>query len=90
MDKFTEIKNERFRSEICKLMSEMLDNPDKYGIYPTAKFMSRMEDFVLKIRHETLGWAWAKACGLLDAEIDPRQYDQANLIPDASVDLDNK
>ena len=25
------------RKEICKIVSEMLDNPDKCGIYPTTK-----------------------------------------------------
>lgn len=44
---YTEIRDERIRSKICELMSEMLDNPDKYEIYPTSKFMWEMETFIL-------------------------------------------
>jgi len=43
----TEIKDGRIRSRICTLMSEMLDNPDDVGIFPTSVFMAKMEDFVL-------------------------------------------
>jgi len=34
------------RTAICGLMSEMLDNPDEYGIYPTTKFMDGMEAYL--------------------------------------------
>ena len=44
---YTEICDERIRGEICKLMSEMLDNPDEHGIFPTSRFMWKMESFVL-------------------------------------------
>lgn len=49
----TEIRDNRIRSEICILMSEMLDNPDESGIYPTSKFMWKMETFILN-ENETL------------------------------------
>lgn len=45
---YTLIKNERIRTKICDLMSEMLDNPDEHGIYPTSRFMSKMENFILE------------------------------------------
>ena len=45
---YTVIKNMPIRTKICELMSEMLDNPDEYGIYPTSKFMSQMEDFIIE------------------------------------------
>lgn len=44
---YTEIRDSRIRGVICELMSEMLDNPDEYGIYPTAQFMWKMESFIL-------------------------------------------
>ena len=44
---YTEIRDDRIRSKICTLMSEMLDNPDESGIYPTSKFMWEMETFIL-------------------------------------------
>ena len=47
MKDYTKIRNEEIRSKICELMSEMLDNPDDCGIYPTSKFMSKMEDYII-------------------------------------------
>lgn len=47
---YTKIRDHRIRGKICNLMSEMLDNPDKCGIYPTSKFMWKMETFILSER----------------------------------------
>lgn len=44
---YTEIRDEVVRGKICELMSEMLDNPDEYGIFPTSRFMWEMETFIL-------------------------------------------
>ena len=85
-----EIKNQRIRTKICDLMSDMLDNPDEDGIYPTSKFMSEMEEFCLELRHEAMGWTWAEACRLLDEGINPRECNQAGLIPNATRDLDKE
>ncbi len=41
MNDFTVIKDQRIRTKVCKLMSDMLDNPDDCGIYPTSEFMSK-------------------------------------------------
>jgi DNA-directed RNA polymerase subunit RPC12/RpoP len=30
-------------------MSDMLDNPDEIGIYPTSQFMAKMEDYICDI-----------------------------------------
>lgn len=84
---YTIIKDKRIRTKICQLMSAMLDNPDKYGIYPTSEFMSKMEDFVLEIRHEAMGWTWAEACRQLDKDKDPRDCEQGDLIARAKEDL---
>ena len=45
---YTEIRDDRIRTAICRLMYAMLDNPDKHGIYPTSRFMWKMETFILK------------------------------------------
>jgi len=90
MSRYTIIKNHRIRTKICELMSEMLDNPDEHGIYPTSEFMSKMEDFCLELRHEAIGWTWAEACCLLDNDADPRKYEQGNLITDSARDLDKQ
>lgn len=86
---YTVIKNERIRAKIHKLMSNMLDHPQG-GIYPTSEFMSKMEDYCLKLRHEAIGWTWAQACTLLDKDVDPRNYNQGHLLPDCIKDLDKK
>lgn len=49
---YTDIRDDEIRSHICKLMSEMLDNPDKHGIYPTARFMWKMENYCLGFKAE--------------------------------------
>ena len=85
---YTIIKDQRIRKKICDLMSEMLDNPDENGIYPTSKFMWFMEQYVLDTRLEAIGWTWAEACVILDSGKDPRKHDEANLLVDAKKDLD--
>ena len=52
---YTEIKDQEVRGEICKFMSEMLDDPDKHGIYPTSRFMWKMERYILAMRKELGG-----------------------------------
>ncbi len=34
-----------FQKERTDAISEMFDNVDKYGIYPTTKFFNRIDDF---------------------------------------------
>jgi hypothetical protein len=53
---YTEIRDERVRGKICGLMSEMLDNPDEHGIYPTSKFLWEMEDFILAENQRLQKW----------------------------------
>lgn len=45
---YTEIQDDRIRGTVCEIMSEMLDNPDEHGIYPTSRFMWKMERFILE------------------------------------------
>jgi hypothetical protein len=47
MTDYTDIRDDEVRSRICEFLSEMLDNPDEYGLYPTSHFMQKMETFVL-------------------------------------------
>ena len=37
------MSNNIVRTAIMRIMSEMLDNPDEHGIYPTGRFMDRLE-----------------------------------------------
>jgi len=36
----------RFQKERTDAISEMFDNADKYGIYPTTRFFSRLDNCV--------------------------------------------
>lgn len=53
---YTEIRDDRIRGVICKLMSEMLDNPDENGIYPTSEFMWKIETFILAENEQLKGF----------------------------------
>lgn len=39
-------KKKELRGKICKIISAMLDNPDKYGIYPTTKCYDQLENLI--------------------------------------------
>jgi hypothetical protein len=54
---YTEIRDGEIRGKICELMSDMLDNPDECGLYPTSEFMWKMESYVLPL-YEALGVAY--------------------------------
>ena len=57
---------EKDRKEICKIISDMLDNPHENGIYPTATAYTRLEQYIEGVRIEALGWAHTNACICLD------------------------
>lgn len=40
------------RGQICRIISAMLDNPDKYGIYPTTKCYDELEDLFSQQKQE--------------------------------------
>ena len=63
------------RSNACEIISEMLDNPDIHGLYPTTEAFNKLEELLNKVRIEALEWAWTDACTMLDKGEDPRQYD---------------
>ena len=52
MRDYTEIRDHSIRSVVCDLMSEMLDNPDEHGIYPTSNFMGKMEDYIIAFKQQ--------------------------------------
>lgn len=57
MDKVTlEPKNTpmgKFQAERTKAISEMFDNPDEHGIYPTTKFFARLDNCVRELLDNT-------------------------------------
>ncbi len=41
--------NDVLRTAIMRIMSEMLDEPDEHGIYPTSRFMDRIEALLVSM-----------------------------------------
>jgi len=78
---------DRDRTEICKIMSDMLDNPDKHGIYPTSTAYTRLEHYIEGVRAEAIGWMHANACVTLDRGGDPRTVEVPSILDQAKVDL---
>ena len=38
------------RAVICEIISEMLDNPDEHGTYPTTRAFDKLEEYIKFIR----------------------------------------
>jgi len=87
MNQKEEIKMDKDRTEICKIISKMLDNPDKYGIYPTSTAYAELEHYVESERSKALGWMHAEVCTILDCGNDPRMADLPDIISKAETNL---
>jgi hypothetical protein len=66
------------RKKINEIISEMLDNPDECGIYPTGRAYDKLEEYIESVRVLALGWMHADCCILLNKSLDPRTM----IIPD--------
>ena len=75
------------RQTICGIISEMLDNSDKAGIYQTTKAFDALEKYVEGVRAEAIGWTHTDACIDLDKGRDPRQKIVPEMLERAQVDL---
>lgn len=75
------------RTAICKIISKMLDNPDKSGIYPTITAYTELEHYIEGVRAEAIGWMHADACTMLDRGNDPRMAKVPNIYSRAMTDL---
>ena len=75
------------RTAICEIVSEMLDNPDEYGIFPTTVAYEKLEALVNAARFEAIGWTHTDACSDLDAGRDPRGKDISEMLAHAKTDL---
>ena len=47
------MKKAEFITERTRILSEMLDNEDDYGIYPTTKFFNQLDELFDKIVNDT-------------------------------------
>jgi hypothetical protein len=75
------------RAEICKIISEMLDNPDEIGIYQTTKAYDQLTALVHSARVEAIGWAYTYACLKLESGADLRETHVHDLLEQAENDL---
>lgn len=78
------------RHNIYRIISDMLDNPDKSGIYPTSTCFTRLELYIEGVRAEALGYAHASACIMLDKGGDPRLTEVPLLLDSAKRDLNKQ
>lgn len=75
------------RTAICKIVSKMLDNPNKSGIYPTSTAYTELEHYIEGVRFEAIGWTHADACTALDKGDDPRLVEVPDMLARSRVDL---
>lgn len=78
----------RDRKEICRIISDMFDNVNVDGIYPTSTAYARLEHYLQGVRAEAIGWAHADACAALDKGDDPRLQEVPDILRRAMHDLD--
>ena len=78
---------EKDRAKICDTVSEMLDNPDKYGIYPTTEAYRALEEYVEETRVQAIAWTYTHICTRLDADNDPRTMLVPDMLAEAMKDL---
>jgi len=75
------------RTAICDIISEMLDNPDKIGIYPTTVCFDKLEKYTEGVRAEAIGWTHSDNCICLDNSGDPRKKNVPEMFERAKDDL---
>jgi len=75
------------RTAICEIISEMLDNPTDDGIFHTTVAYDKLEALLQETRFMAIGWAHADVRSDLDAGLDPRQNDIADIIARAKIDF---
>lgn len=80
---------EKDRKAICDIISNMLDNPDKIGIYPTSDAYKQLEEYIESERALALGFAFGFCCASLDTEKDPREIECPAFLDDALKALNN-
>lgn len=75
------------RERVADIVGEMLDNPDRVGIYPTTDCYNRLENLLSEVRNEAIRWAWEQAAAQYNQGRDPRRTPITELQDKASDDL---
>jgi hypothetical protein len=79
-----EILDVKLRVEISKIILDMLHSSSSHG---PVHYVAKLEDMVLRVRYEAIGWMHAEACGLLDEGIDLRKHNVNVIITKARKEL---
>ena len=75
----------RDRNKICEIISEMLDNPDKYEIYPTTVAYDKLEKYIESERHILMGLLYGHICSKYE---NAKGYDiRTQIVPDLIDDI---
>ena len=75
------------RDAIHGIISQMLDNPDNSGIYPTSTAFTQLEHYIKGVRMKALGWMHAYCCVCLDKGKDPRTEEVPVILEQSRKDL---
>lgn len=78
------------RKVICRIISEMLDNPDDCGIYPTTKCYDSLEQYINSVRYQSIGWMFEYACQLANEGRDIKKVGVSEIMAEAYNDLEMK
>ncbi len=78
----------RDRSAVCKIISDMLDNPDEVGIYGTGKCFDRLILYIESERAQAIGWAYAEACVTSNEGFLIEETEVSYFLQKAMIDLD--
>lgn len=75
------------RSDVCNIISDMLDNPGPCEIYPTSIAYDRLIRLVSRERYNALVWMHAELCSRIDNGVYHRNTDVQVLISKAEQEL---
>ena len=75
------------REKIVNIITDMIEDVDEYGIFPTTKAYDKLEMFIAEQRMLTMGWTIADACITLDNGEDPRKIEISGKVPRMYKDL---
>ncbi len=75
------------RTVICDIISEMLDNPDEHGLYPTSVCFEKLNKYIESQRIEAIGWSYAYLCSKTDNGFDIRQLEAPEMLEAGLNDL---
>ena len=77
------------RSNVHKIIEQMLENPDKHGIYPTTMAYNKLEKLLREVRTEAVDWAWEEACTDVEMDCDILKRDKKMLYTKANKELNS-